>query len=50
MLILLTRHGESEYNLENRIGGDPKLSLNGVKYAESLGEFCDNNNWVPKHV
>ena len=48
MLILLTRHGESEYNLENRIGGDPKLCLNGVKYAESLGEFCDKNNWVPK--
>lgn len=48
MLILLTRHGESEYNLENKIGGDPKLSTEGVKYAQKLNEFCQKNDWVPK--
>ena len=49
MVIILSRHGESEYNVENRIGGNPSLSLNGVKYAKSLGNFCTNNsNWVPK--
>lgn len=48
MIILLSRHGESEYNLVNKIGGDPPLSLNGVNYAKSVSVFCSNNSWVPK--
>jgi broad specificity phosphatase PhoE len=36
--IWLTRHGESEYNVEGRIGGDPPLSTRGVVYAEHLAE------------
>lgn len=37
--IWLTRHGESEFNTENRIGGDPPLSDRGRIYAHSLAEF-----------
>ena len=49
MVIILSRHGQSEYNVENRIGGDSSLSCDGVKYAKSLGNFCTkNSNWVPK--
>lgn len=34
--ILFSRHGESMYNLDQRLGGDPCLSPNGRKYAEAL--------------
>jgi len=37
--IWLTRHGQSLYNLEGRIGGDPDLSPAGEAYAKSLAEF-----------
>jgi broad specificity phosphatase PhoE/predicted kinase len=36
--IFLTRHGESAYNLENRVGGDPGLSEAGRAFAEALAE------------
>ena len=35
--ILLTRHGESEYNQRGLLGGDPQLSELGQQYAEALG-------------
>ncbi|KAJ2079836.1 Fructose-2,6-bisphosphatase [Coemansia sp. RSA 988] len=34
--VLFSRHGESLYNLDQRLGGDPSLSPNGRKYAEAL--------------
>ncbi|KAJ1736494.1 Fructose-2,6-bisphosphatase [Coemansia sp. Benny D160-2] len=34
--VLFSRHGESLYNLDQRLGGDPSLSPNGKKYAEAL--------------
>ncbi|KAJ1966102.1 Fructose-2,6-bisphosphatase [Dipsacomyces acuminosporus] len=34
--ILFSRHGESIYNLTQRLGGDPGLSPNGRKYADAL--------------
>ncbi len=37
--IWLTRHGESRFNPERRIGGDPELSVQGKRYAESLSTF-----------
>lgn len=37
--IWLTRHGESAYNPEGRIGGDPDLSERGRAYAQSLCAF-----------
>lgn len=34
--VFLTRHGESEYNLEGRVGGDSGLSAMGQVYAGRL--------------
>lgn len=42
--IYLTRHGESEMNLDQRIGGDALLSTRGVQYAEKLAEFMKKEN------
>lgn len=40
--IYFSRHGESTYNVENRIGGDPLLTERGSSYAVRLGEFFKN--------
>ncbi|KAF5298915.1 hypothetical protein FQR65_LT09568 [Abscondita terminalis] len=37
--IYLTRHGESEQNLEGRIGGDSNLSARGKQYGAVLSKF-----------
>jgi len=37
--IYLTRHGESEMNLEQKIGGDAPLSARGKIYSEKLAEY-----------
>ncbi|PAV63823.1 hypothetical protein WR25_03231 [Diploscapter pachys] len=37
--IFLTRHGESEYNAMNRIGGDAPLTERGRRYAVALRDF-----------
>ncbi|CAF1051895.1 unnamed protein product [Rotaria sordida] len=42
--IYLTRHGESELNVQQRIGGDSPLSLNGRMYADALAEYVANEN------
>ena len=42
--IYLTRHGESEMNLEQRIGGNANLSARGRKYADKLAEFVKKEN------
>jgi broad specificity phosphatase PhoE len=39
----LTRHGQSEYNDLGRIGGDSGLTEHGIKYAQKLAEFVDQN-------
>jgi 6-phosphofructo-2-kinase/fructose-2,6-biphosphatase len=39
--ILLTRHGESMYNVVDRIGGDSQLSPDGQRYARALARFVD---------
>jgi len=36
----LTRHGQSEYNLRGKIGGDSGLTAAGVEYARRLAEFA----------
>jgi len=36
--IWITRHGESTFNLEQRIGGDPPLSAAGERFAGNLAE------------
>jgi broad specificity phosphatase PhoE/predicted kinase len=37
--IYLTRHGESEYNLDGRVGGDPELTDRGMGYVRHLSQF-----------
>jgi broad specificity phosphatase PhoE len=37
--IFFTRHGESEYNVEDKIGGDSPLSTRGKEYAAELAKF-----------
>ncbi|MBZ0121818.1 MAG: 6-phosphofructo-2-kinase/fructose-2,6-bisphosphatase, partial [Sandaracinaceae bacterium] len=37
--IFLARHGESQHNLQDRVGGDSDLSPNGRAFAESLARF-----------
>jgi len=37
--VYMSRHGQSLFNLEDRVGGDPDLSPLGYKYANELGIF-----------
>ncbi|GJQ11164.1 hypothetical protein GpartN1_g2955.t1 [Galdieria partita] len=37
--IYLTRHGESEYNVEERLGGDPDLTEKGKRFAVKLAQY-----------
>lgn len=41
-VLYLTRHGESMYNLDQRIGGNPSLSPRGIKYATCLSHHVNN--------
>ena len=41
--VLLTRHGESEYNTRGLLGGDPSLTDGGRRYAEALGTELGHN-------
>lgn len=42
--VYLSRHGETEFNLEDRIGGDPALTESGKEMAQSLAAyFLDKN-------
>lgn len=36
----ITRHGQSEYNLLGKIGGDSGISANGIEYARRLAKFA----------
>lgn len=39
--IFFSRHGQSEYNLEDRLGGNPDLTEAGRADAKALGEFFE---------
>nr|XP_055040289.1 6-phosphofructo-2-kinase/fructose-2,6-bisphosphatase 2 isoform X1 [Misgurnus anguillicaudatus]XP_055040290.1 6-phosphofructo-2-kinase/fructose-2,6-bisphosphatase 2 isoform X1 [Misgurnus anguillicaudatus]XP_055040291.1 6-phosphofructo-2-kinase/fructose-2,6-bisphosphatase 2 isoform X1 [Misgurnus anguillicaudatus] len=41
--IYLCRHGESEHNVQGRIGGDSELSPRGRQYASALREFIEEH-------
>jgi len=38
--VYLTRHGQSEYNVLGKIGGNPPLSKLGEGYSTNLAKFC----------
>jgi len=41
--IWLSRHGQSEFNVQDRVGGDPPLSAKGLAYARNLAEFVQTS-------
>mmetsp|Transcript_3263 Transcript_3263/g.11430 ORF Transcript_3263/g.11430 Transcript_3263/m.11430 type:complete len:645 (+) Transcript_3263:41-1975(+) len=41
--IYLVRHGQSEYNVEERLGGDSPLTELGQQFADKLSEFMDKD-------
>lgn len=45
--IYLTRHGESEYNLQGRIGGDSQLSGRGRQYSRLLAQYISKQR-IPR--
>jgi broad specificity phosphatase PhoE len=44
--LYLIRHGETYFNLENRIGGDSPLTPRGAEQAQALAE-CFKNKRIP---
>lgn len=48
MRIFITRHGESTYNLENRLGGNPSLSEKGKEYARNLQKYIEDQEDFPQ--
>lgn len=40
--LFLVRHGETYFNLEDRIGGDSKLTEKGLAQAQALAEYFSN--------
>uniref|UniRef100_A0A8C1F8E9 6-phosphofructo-2-kinase/fructose-2,6-biphosphatase 3 n=1 Tax=Cyprinus carpio carpio TaxID=630221 RepID=A0A8C1F8E9_CYPCA len=42
--IYLCRHGESQHNLQGRLGGDSGLSTRGRKFAGALAKFVKEQN------
>ena len=45
--IYFSRHGQSLYNIEDRIGGDPSLTEYGLQYARKLGERVKEIDELP---
>lgn len=41
--IFFSRHGESQFNVEGKIGGDSPLSERGMKYAKALPDLITDN-------
>lgn len=41
--IFFSRHGESQFNVEGKIGGDSSLSTRGMKYARALPDLITDN-------
>ncbi|TPX43140.1 hypothetical protein SeMB42_g03412 [Synchytrium endobioticum] len=48
--IYLTRHGQSVYNVYDRIGGDPPLTELGDKYGQALTRFMESRHPLPNET
>ncbi|XP_014664377.1 PREDICTED: 6-phosphofructo-2-kinase/fructose-2,6-bisphosphatase-like isoform X2 [Priapulus caudatus] len=42
--IYLTRHGESDFNMDGKIGGDSDLTERGQQYAQALAKYVEEQN------
>ena len=40
-IIFFSRHGESEYNVQDRIGGNPDLTERGETFARAIGKHVN---------
>ena len=40
--MIVRQHGESEFNVLGKVGGDAHLSLRGYQYAGRLGDYVNN--------
>lgn len=49
-MFVCLQHGESEYNVVGRIGGDTDLSPRGRKYASTLARFINDAQIPELHV
>ena len=47
--IFISRHGQSLFNLENRIGGDPDITTNGYQYSMKLYNYI-SLNYKPNEI
>ena len=45
--LYFSRHGQSMYNIEDRIGGDSSLTEYGLQYAKKLGEKVNEIEELP---
>lgn len=43
-ILYLSRHGESEYNILKRIGGNSNITANGEKYAKKIHNYFQNED------
>ncbi len=48
--LYFSRHGQSLFNVEDRVGGDAGLSPEGRVYAESLRKFVEEKIQLPKNL
>lgn len=48
--ILLVRHGQSEYNVDERLGGDPGLTERGRSFSKRLGSWISQHFEEPKEA
>ena len=46
MIIYLTRHGESIFNVKKLLGGNSGLSPKGISYSVKLFEYFKENNMI----
>ena len=43
-ILYLSRHGESEYNILKRIGGNSNITANGEKYAKKIHNYFPSSS------
>lgn len=43
-VIYLSRHGQSEYNVQDKLGGNSDITDSGVVYSKNLFDYIENEN------
>jgi len=45
-MVYLCRHGQSQYNIQQKIGGNPGITESGERFAKWLGTWVPANIWT----